>query len=303
MCSRVPASPRAGGDGFRASIKSGHGFDNPRLARFTPHMPSALGVIGGGNMGSAIVRGALRAGVLQTDQIIIAEVDARQRDELKPLGCAVTDNPNAAARADQILLAVKPQVFPDVARAIGSLPASAIVISIMAGRNTAFIRTCLGGSARIVRAMPNTPCQIGEGMTAIALGAGAQAGDEKLALQLFNALGRTVMLDESLMHAVTAVSGSGPAYVFLLAEAMQQAAVELGIAPQEARLLVSQTILGSGKLLVESERTATQLRQAVTSPGGTTSAALEVMFENELPQTISEALLAARNRGIELEQG
>lgn len=265
-------------------------------------MPHALGIIGGGNMGAAIVRGCIHAGILTPDQIIVAEIDSAKRDEFRKLGCTVTEHPSESSRADRILLAVKPQVFSDVARLMRPVLPERLVISIMAGRNSASIQRALGGG-RIIRAMPNTPCQIGAGMTAIALGAGARAGDESFALRIFNALGRTVMVHESLMYAVTAVSASGPAYVFLLSEALQQAAQELGIDAATSRLLVSQMIYGSGKLLVESQSTASELRQAVTSPGGTTAAALEVMFEGELPQILSEALLAARNRGIELDEG
>jgi pyrroline-5-carboxylate reductase len=149
--------------------------------------------------------------------------------------------------------------------------------------------------------MPNMPCQIGAGMAAIAVGEGAQPGDETLAVGIFEALGRTVIVDEAVMHAVTAVSGSGPAYVFLLAEAMEQAGVGLGLDPDTARLLVRQTILGAGKLLAESDRTASELRVAVTSPGGTTEAALTEMLSRELPTIVQDAVTAARDRGAELE--
>jgi pyrroline-5-carboxylate reductase len=165
---------------------------------------------------------------------------------------------------------------------------------------SAAVRAALGENARVVRVMPNTPCQIGAGMSAIALGEGASPGDETLARSLFESLGKVIAVDEHLMDAVTAVSGSGPAYVFLLAEAMEQAAVKIGLTMHDARILVSQTILGSARLLSESGQTADELRQAVTSPGGTTAAALEVMFERELPETMSLAITAARDRGREL---
>ena len=262
-----------------------------------------LGIIGGGNMGGAIVRGGVRVGVLHASSIIVADIDQARLKQFESLGCAVTTDASAAASAEQIMLAVKPQAFPAVAQAVSPLSASKVVISIMAGLSSSKMRASLGPAARIVRAMPNTPCQVGAGMTAIALGEGAQPGDEAMAVALFDAIGRTVLVDESLMYAVTAVSGSGPAYVFLLAEAMEQAAIELGIDRHTARTLVEQTVMGAGRLLVESGQNASELRQAVTSPGGTTAAALEVMFEQELPEVIAEAVLAARNRGIELDQG
>ncbi len=139
-------------------------------------------------------------------------------------------------------------------------------------------------------------------MTAIALGEGAQPGDELFVHDLFRAVGQVVQVDESHMHAATAVSGSGPAYVFLLAEAMEQAGTQIGLDARTARRLAYQTILGAGRLLAEDTRaSADALRTAVTSPGGTTAAALEVLFEKELPQIVTEAITAARDRGIELD--
>jgi pyrroline-5-carboxylate reductase len=201
-------------------------------------MAYRLGIIGGGNMGSAIVRGGIANGVLAAKEVIIAEVDADRRGALTDTQCIITDDPKHAAAAEAILLAVKPQIFPSVAEIIAPLPARTIVISIMAGLSSRVIRAGLGDQVRVIRAMPNMPCQIGEGMTAIALGQGSSLGDETLAVRLFSAIGKTVMVDESQMYAVTAVSGSGPAYVFLLAEAMQQAAEELGLEASVAKKLV-----------------------------------------------------------------
>ena len=260
-----------------------------------------LGVIGGGNMARAIIEGAIRREVLKPESIIVAEIDEARLSEVAALGCAVTRHAGDVVDSEQIMLAIKPQVLAEVAEAIAPLPESKPVISIMAGRHSGTIRTALGEPARVVRVMPNTPCQIGAGMSVIALGAGAQPGDEVLAERLFSAIGRCLTMDESHMHSVTAVSGSGPAYLFLLAEAMEQAADQLGLPRRDGRTLVAQTLLGAARLLNESDRTAAQLRQAVTSPGGTTAAALEVMFEGELPQIVAEALLAARRRGEELD--
>jgi pyrroline-5-carboxylate reductase len=156
--------------------------------------------------------------------------------------------------------------------------------------------------ARVVRVMPNMPCQIGAGMSAIALGDGAKPRDESLAVSIFGALGRTAMVDESLIHAATAVSGSGPAYLFLLAEAMERAAMELGIDQATARLMVEQTIMGAGRLMIESGQDAANLRQAVTSPGGTTAAALEVFEQRQFIDVVIAALTAARDRGKQLDR-
>lgn len=261
-----------------------------------------LGIIGGGNMGGAILRGAIGAGVLEAGSIVVVEPQQNRRAELAGLGCTVTDDLKAAAECEQIMLAVKPQVFPAVAQSLGRLQRATVVISIMAGVESATIRAALGEQARVVRVMPNTPCQVKAGIAAISLGDGAQRGDDVLALRLFESLGRCIRVEESHMDAVTALSGSGPAYVFLLAEAMEQAGQQIGLPNAEARLLAEQTLIGAAKLLEASGRSASELRQAVTSPGGTTAAAVEVMFERELPQIVAEAMLAARDRGRELAQ-
>lgn len=263
-------------------------------------MAHRLGIIGGGNMGVAIARGAMTAHVIRAGELIVAEPDAERRRTVEALGCATTADAAEAARAEQILLAVKPQVFDEVARSIGALAEPKVVISIMAGIETSTIRGRLGPAARVIRVMPNTPCQLGEGMTGIALGDGAEPGDEKLAGLLFEAIGRTTMLDESLMHAVTAVSGSGPAYVYLLAELMERAAREIGLDEATAQLLVVQTIIGAGRMLRETGRSPADLRRVVTTPGGTTAAAVDVMQARGLPEILVDALTAARDRGIEL---
>jgi pyrroline-5-carboxylate reductase len=264
-------------------------------------MTHRLGIIGAGNMGGAIVRGGIGAGVLSASDVVIADVDAAKLDEFRALGIETTQDARLAARAEQIILAVKPQVFADVARAVAALQQPKVVTSIMAGLSSRAIRSALGERARVIRVMPNMPCQIGAGMSAIALGEGAARGDESLALSIFSALGRTVVVDESLMYAVTAVSGSGPAYIFLLAEAMQSAAERLGIDAPTAKLLVEQTVMGAGKLLAESDQDARALRQAVTSPGGTTAAAMDVFKRREFIDVVIEALSAARDRGVQLD--
>jgi len=262
-----------------------------------------LGIIGAGNMGSAILRGAIKSGVLSPGDVIVADPSPEAREQAASLGCAVTDDPAQCVEAEQLMLAVKPQMLEKVAEQIAPLPRSMVVISIMAGLSSGVIRSALGDNARIVRAMPNTPAQINHGMTALAIGDGAIDGDDALARKLFEAVGKAINVEERLMYAVTAVSGSGPAYVFLLAESMQQGAEQIGLSHAAARTLVEQTIRGAGELLSRSQQNADELRQAVTSPGGTTAAALEVMFEKELPEIVTEAILAARDRGIELDQG
>ncbi|MGI9013478.1 MAG: pyrroline-5-carboxylate reductase [Phycisphaerales bacterium] len=264
-------------------------------------MTAELGVLGAGAMGSAIVRGAIDAGLVRPIRIVVVEPDDDRRDAMRALGCCVTGVPQLAIDADVLLLAIKPQKFAGVVAAIGHLQQPTLVLTVMAGLSSAVIRQAMGVHARVVRMMPNTPCRIRKGMTAIAKGEGARAADVDFAHRLMRELGEVVHIDESHMHAVTAVSGSGPAYVFLLAEAMEQAGVQIGLDGRTARLLAYQTVFGAGALLVDDpETTADSLRNAVTSPGGTTAAALEVMFEKELPQIIAEAISSARDRGMEL---
>jgi pyrroline-5-carboxylate reductase len=251
-------------------------------------------------MGQAIARGAITAHVIRPDELVVAELDAGKRAEVLKLGCTATHDARHATASEQVLLAVKPQSFPEVASAIGPLGKPTVVITIMAGLRTDRIRARLGEHARMIRAMPNTPCQLGEGMTGIALGQGAEIGDEQLACQIFEALGRTSVLEESLMDAVTAVSGSGPAYVYLLAELMQKAANAIGLDEATARLLVVQTVIGAGRMLRDTGLEPAELRRVVTTPGGTTAAAMEVIMGRDLPGLLIEALTAARDRGVEL---
>jgi len=268
---------------------------------------TSLTLFGAGNMGAAILRGAVRGGLLRPEEILVVEPDAGKRAAMAALGCAVAAAPSAgvaspgdaAERASPgvILLAVKPQMFPMLAEAIGVLPSPTIAISIMAGLRSDSIRAALGPNSRVIRAMPNTPSQLGAGMTAVARGAGAEPGDEEFALRLFGAVGRVERVEETLMHAVTAVSGSGPAYLFLLAEAMERAAGEVGFTPSQARIFVTQTIVGAAALLAQTGDGPASLRAAVTSKGGTTEAAIATMQAAGLEAAIIAGIVAARDRG------
>jgi pyrroline-5-carboxylate reductase len=265
-------------------------------------------LIGGGNMGGAIVRGVLARRVLAPGDVGVVEVDSSRREALQRLGCQVFPATNNVGDhitdTTQMMFAVKPQMFASVAQSLHDAQLlgspSRVFVSIMAGLDSGKMHHVLGPGARIIRCMPNTPCQIGKGMTAIALGMGAREGDEDLARQIFDALGRTVMVEESLMHAVTAVSGSGPAYLFLMAEAMQRAAEAIDLSPEVARLLVTQTIVGAAGMLDQPNAEAAALRRAVTSPRGTTEAALTAFEQQGFERIVMEAVTAARDRGIEL---
>jgi len=194
------------------------------------------------------------------------------------------------------LLAVKPN---DVAEAAGSLEAPR-VLSIAAGVRLASLEELLPKGCRVLRAMPNTPALLGEGAAAVAAGAAAGQPDLNWAVGILESVGTAVVVEESLLDAVTGVSGSGPAYLFLVAEAMISAAVEVGLSPEVAAGLVRQTLLGSAKLLAEGAKPPEQLRQNVTSPGGTTAAALEVFEARQLREIFSQAIGAATDRSKEL---
>src|ERR1700676_5155973 len=201
-----------------------------------------------------------------------------------------------------VVLAVKPQSAAEALPAYARFAGSAVFLSIMAGRTIGGIQALLGGSAAIVRAMPNTPAAVRQGITVATPSASVTAGQRALCGDLLRAIGLVEWVDqEALLDPVTAVSGSGPAYVFLLAELMEQAAIEQGIAPDLARVLARQTVAGSGALLAASSESAAELRKAVTSPGGTTEAALKVLMARDaMPKAMSEAIAAATKRSRDL---
>jgi pyrroline-5-carboxylate reductase len=201
-----------------------------------------------------------------------------------------------------VVLAVKPQSATEVLPAYAKFAGSAVFLSIMAGRTIGGIQALIGGSAAVVRAMPNTPAAVRQGITVATPSASVTSGQRALCENLLRAIGLVEWVEqEGLLDPVTAVSGSGPAYVFLLAELMERAAIEQGIAPDLARVLARQTVAGSGALLAASSESAADLRIAVTSAGGTTAAALKVLMEKDaLPKAFSEAIAAATRRSREL---
>lgn len=269
-----------------------------------------LAIIGGGTMGLAIVRGGLESRALGNSPFVVAEPDAQKRDALGRFspGAAVATAREALDRLErfereggvpgQVLLAIKPQMLGTLGAEIGERAGERVVITIMAGTPGAKVRSALGGACRVVRAMPNLPAQIGRGTTAVCLSTGAREGDDEFARALFAGLGRLVMtIDESMMDAFTAVAGSGPAYVFYLAEAIVRAAGELGFDERTAAAIVRETVAGAAAMLGESLEAPEQLRKAVTSKGGTTEAAIKVLEDSGVQGTIVRAVVAARDRG------
>jgi pyrroline-5-carboxylate reductase len=266
-----------------------------------------LAIIGAGNMAEAIVRGVTSKGVLRAEQIIAADVVPQRRaifeEQLKVK--AVADNVEAARQARTLLLSVKPQQMPVALSGIGAvIGAETLVISIAAGIGTEYIERHLGGRAkwRVVRSMPNTPMLVGEGMVALARGAFATEADIASARKLFEAAADVIEVGEDKMDTVTAVSGSGPAYFFFLVEQMIRAGVELGLTEEQASQLARKTAAGAAKMLAGSGEAAESLRRKVTSPGGTTQAAIMFMESHGWPQVTVDAIKAAERRGKELGQ-
>ena len=265
-----------------------------------------LGFLGAGNMAEAIARAAIDKSVLKPEQMIAADPNDQRCAVLSQLGIATSrENTEVISRSKQVLIAVKPQIMGQAAADLARYGTDGqVILSIMAGVSTqkltqAIMEQGAGKSPRVVRIMPNTPLLVGYGMAGIALGDQASPGDEALAMRLFGAAGKVILLDESKLDAITAISGSGPAYIFYLAQAMQRAATELGLA-DHADILVRQTILGAAQLLAASEETPEQLRRKVTSPGGTTEAAINYLDKNKASNIVVDAIKAAKQRSVEL---
>lgn len=260
-----------------------------------------LGFIGAGNMAEAIARAAIQKGVLSPGAMVASDPSPQRRQVFESLGVAFADdNAQVVAQARQVMLAVKPQSVGFISGALGRLQVDQqVVVSIMAGVRAATIEGLAGQAVRVVRVMPNTPLMAGCGMAGVALGRHAREGDDVLAMKLFGAAGKAVRVDEAQIDGITAVSGSGPAYLFYLAEAMQQAATELGLG-EHASLLVEQTLMGAATLLCQSDDPPAELRRKVTSPGGTTEAAIRVMDTRQVKAAVVEAIKAAQSRSLEL---
>ena len=276
----------------------------------TPHdtapLSGGIAFIGGGNMARSLIAGLVAAGV-PAASIEVVEPQAPQRQALqREHGVRVAESvATAVLDARTLVLAVKPQVMATVCIELAPrLAAGTLVVSIAAGITHAALRGWLGQQATLVRAMPNTPALLGAGMTGLHAGAEVGTVERETAQAILACAGQTRWVDdEALMDAVTAVSGSGPAYVFALAEAMEDAALAQGLAADAARQLVVQTVLGAARMLAESGQDAGSLRKAVTSPNGTTQAALEALAGGGFHALVGSAVAAAAQRGRELAAG
>lgn len=262
-----------------------------------------LGFIGAGNMATAIAKGVLAVRLIDADRLYVSDIDDSRRREFRQATSANILGSNSAvvSKTDVVILAVKPQHMDTVLKEIGPLfEERHLVISIAAGVPTSRIEKFMRNGVRLVRAMPNTPMLVGAG--AAALCTGRWAGDDDLALarEIFGSSAAVVTVDEKDMDAVTAVSGSGPAYFFYFTEAMIKAGVALGLVEETARTLARQTAFGAGKMLAEVPETPEELRGRVTSPGGTTEAAIKSMIRAGVAESIAKAIEAAAARSKEL---
>jgi pyrroline-5-carboxylate reductase len=266
----------------------------------------SIGFIGAGNMAEAMIGGLVRGNHVPPNKIVASDPRKERLDELqKQFGIDVTTvNREIVQRSGLVVLSIKPQIMDKVLREIGEhMKPGTLVVSIAAGVDTEMIEAAVADGVRVVRAMPNTPALVGAGATAIAAGKHASETDLATAKALFDAVGITVELDESHLDAVTGLSGSGPAYIFLILEALADAGVKVGLSRRNAQRLAAQTVMGSAKMLLETDEHPGRLKDMVTSPGGTAIAGLHTLEEGGLRTTLINAVETATKRARELGRG
>jgi len=266
-----------------------------------------IGFLGAGNMGEAMIKGLLKAGLVSPQAIFATDVRLERLREVEKLyGIQVLeDNTELVKRSDVVILAVKPQVIAEVLKEAGPvLTPKTLVISIAAGVSTAALRSHLAGRAvRLIRVMPNTGALVLEAATAIARASGLLPGDLETAEEIFTALGTVVILEERLMDAVTGLSGSGPAYIAVVVEALADGGVKMGLDRSTALSLAAQTVLGAARLLLETGMHPGQLKDMVSSPGGTTIAGIAALEDGGIRRALISAVERATLRSRELGRG
>jgi pyrroline-5-carboxylate reductase len=263
----------------------------------------SIGFVGTGNMAEALIKGLLAASVVEPGEVWGSDPRQQRCDEIaRKYGIHTsTGNADVVRASEIVVLSVKPQILPGVLTEIAPhLQPHALCISIAAGTPVAAIERRLPKGTRVVRTMPNTPALVGAGATAIAAGGHATPADLEAAKQIFDAVGKTAVLDEEQLDAVTGLSGSGPAYVFLIIEALSDAGVKMGLSRYNAQALAAQTVLGSAKLLLETNEHPGRLKDMVTSPGGTAIAGIATLEAGGLRTTLINAVEAATRRSREL---
>jgi len=260
-----------------------------------------IGFLGAGNMAEALIRGLVKTKNCTVDKLVASDInEIRLAHVAKTHAIATLPNNRALVQNCAVLiLAVKPQQVAEVLTEIRPVldPSRHTLISIAAGIPTTYIEKKTGCCLKVIRVMPNTPARLQAGATAFCLGQYAGEAETLLAHLLFESIGIVVRVEESLMDSVTALSGSGPAYVFKLCEMMTAAGIQMGIPEEAAEQLSIQTIMGAARMLRESGQQAAELREAVTSPGGTTQAALNYLADSDFETVFIQALMAARDRG------
>ena len=265
-----------------------------------------LAVIGGGNMGEALVKGMLGARYVSNEAVVIAEpVEARARFLRETHGLQVVSSAaEAAGQAEKVVFAVKPQVLGSVLSSLkGVIGPKHLLISVVAGAATRRFTEAFGEATRVIRVMPNTPALLGQGAAGLCGGGAAAPGDLAEARRMLESVGKVVEVPESLMDAVTGLSGSGPAYVFVFIEALADGGVRAGLPRDQATLLAAQTVLGAAQMVLETGEHPGRLKDMVASPGGTTIAGLHALEEKGFRGAVIDAVLAAARRSAELGKG
>jgi len=262
-----------------------------------------IGVIGTGNMGEALISGLIYSRSSIPDNIICSDI---RKDKLKSIkgayGVVTTSNNLDVVRASEIVIyAIKPQIMASILKeTAASLDMSKVIISIAAGVPLAAIESCLNKDLRVIRVMPNIAASVKEGAAAIAAGKHVLKDDLKIAKAIFDSVGKSVIIEEELMDTITGLSGSGPAYIFLIVDALADAGVKMGLSREDALFLSGQTVLGAAKLLMETKEHPGKLKDRVTSPGGTAIAALHTLEQGGLRTTLINAVEVATKRSKEL---
>ncbi len=258
-----------------------------------------VGFIGAGNMGEALMKGLLHGHLCKPEQIMCSDIRPERLKSMKEVyGVKTTsDNIEIVKRSDIVVLAVKPQILKEVVTEIGrSVDPSRLIITIAAGVAMESIESCAKKELKLIRVMPNICVSVGEGISAISAGKHATKEDLTVAKAIFDSVGKSLFLEEHLLDAVTGLSGSGPAYIFLIIDALADGGVKMGLSKTDALLMVSQTVLGSAKMLLQTGEHPGRLKDSVTSPGGTSIAGLHALEEGGVRTTLINAVEVATQR-------
>lgn len=264
--------------------------------------PRQIGIIGAGKIGGALIAGLLRAGVVKKKNLCASDFSAQRRDQVYQtygIKC-FSDNKAVVSRSNIVVVAVEPAHMKTVLEDIQGELAGKLLVSIAAGVSTAFLKKNLQKAMPIVRAMPNNPCMVGEGMTVLAPNPEVSENDLKSVETMFSSVGRVMILDERFFDAVTGLSGSGPAYLYMVIEGLVEGGVKAGLPEDKALILAAQTVLGAGKMVLETGLHPAKLREMVTTPGGTTVEGLKELEHGNVVAALSMAVGSAARRSREL---